>query len=129
MKRFCLLVFLIVAACALVGCGTTKADSPHIGTWEATAVAMEGLELPLGDALPGGFILELKSGGVYTMTSDGETGEGTWSGEGNDIVLDVVEEGSEDFTIKGVVDGDTLTFDDFMGMQFDLIFKRATAGE
>lgn len=103
-------VLAIAAAClaaamfALAGCGATPpkyADSPYVGTWEATTAEAYGISMKVSDILDE-FTIILEEDGKVTAKVNGQEGVGEWeeSDKGVTILGGVV--GSEDleFTAK-----------------------------
>ena len=76
MKKTRMLILCLLAAlmCVLLaGCGskekTDVSGSQYVGTWNAVKITAAGKEVTAEEVFGGGFVLELKNDGTYTMTS------------------------------------------------------------
>ena len=120
MKRFFKTICAVGLMCAvsmLAACGGGNADSKYEGKWISVAGSALGVTLT-GDEISG-FGLDLQSGGKATMELDGETHKIRWSNEGETITLKVDGE-----DVVGKAGGDTIEFDDMLGMGMKLTFAK-----
>ena len=83
-KNLAILLAAVLMCGLLAGCEASPAavipaDSPYIGTWEATRATASGEETDAKEALGEMFIFTLKADGTATVTAEDEVSEGTWS--------------------------------------------------
>jgi len=119
MKRIVLIVLLVIALGALVGCGPNKSDDPNVGLWKATSVSMMGMTMDPAEVFESGITLELKANGKFELSMDGETGNGSWDIDGGKVQLT-----SSDAEMSGTVSGNTMTLIDVAGMGLDIVLEK-----
>ena len=76
---------LLVALCVIVGamglvlagCGAKYADSPYVGTWNATTAEYQGMELSV-EEIYGNFSIALNEDGTCDVTVKDSTESGNW---------------------------------------------------
>ena len=119
MKKTRMLILCLLAAlmCVmLAGCGSKEktyvSGSQYVGTWNAVKITAAGKEVTAEEVFGGGFVLELKNDGTYTMTSGTEMEEGKWAETDNGPKV----YGKDNKGAVYKVDGGT--------MQIDLIFAK-----
>ena len=95
MKKMLMLmsIIMVVVACFFVtGCGNSKkaeipADSPYIGTWEATKVEFKGEEQDINEVLDKGkYTIKLNADGT-AVSEYGETVNARWEITKNGVKL------------------------------------------
>ena len=114
MKKVLALFFALALTLSLVslaGCGSSKsgeipADSPYIGTWEATRAELKGETADMNDFLEDGkWTITLNADGTVQQTSGTETETGVWSitNDGLSMKLDGAKK-----AVKFTAEGDEL---------------------
>ena len=111
-KTLAILCCLVVAVTGIVltGCGGDKyADSPYVGTWNATVAETSGMELKVKDVL-GEFKLTNEADGSCTVVLKGDESKGTWEPTEKGFTVDdgqmeFVSAGKDEITVEysGVV--------------------------
>ncbi len=91
-----------------------------IGGWEGVEVTGFGLELDMQEEYPDGMNIVFEDNGTYSWSNGNEVNTGSWEYNGNNGVT------IDNYGLKtdGVVNGDTLVFDSFMGLGIGVVFER-----
>lgn len=104
MKRFISACMLLCLLLSLTACGGKTADSPYVGTWNATKYSALGIDIAVEEM--GASTLEFKAGGRMTADFMGQSGSGKW--EETDSGL-VIKSGGEE--IPCTIEGSELVLD------------------
>ena len=100
-----LVAVLVMGTLILTACGGS--DDPMVGTWNATKIEYMGVEMDPAEA-DMEFTLTFTSDGKVTATTNGEDdGAGTWEA-GDDGTYTITTDGE---TLDGTIDGTTMTLD------------------
>lgn len=115
------LSIMLLGIFLLLACGnTTKKELvPYEGKWVAVVAEMFGCRTGIEESVGGAMELDLKSNGDVQVTIGDDEGKASCSVEGNQFTL--VIDGEE---MKGIIDGDTIVFDDMLGMGLKVIFAK-----
>ena len=130
MKRFIYAVLAVALCLTLTSCalgdmitvlsgggGSQSSDDPTVGTWLCTQASALGLSVKISDIFKDVPKLIVKNRGNLTLVLDGESYNGKWTLEDDEFTLSA---GGEKFT--AVIDGNTMSFDDLMGIS--LVFEK-----
>lgn len=117
MKKLLAILMVGVMMFSLAACG-----ADFEGEWTAVSAEsdqeMTAEEKAMVDAMLSSITLSIKSDSVMSLSMGGETQEGTWKADGNNITFTSAD-GSE---LKGELDGDQLKID--MDGQGKLVFEK-----
>ena len=83
----CFLAAIVAAGIALTACGDKYADSPYVGTWNATTADYNGMEIKV-ESLLGEFKMTIKADGTCDVLFGGEEKEGNWEPSENGFIID-----------------------------------------
>lgn len=102
-KKIMIAVAVLVMCFALLSCGKSMADSPHVGTWKAVSASYSGMSMSVDSILGGEMTFELKDDGqcVLNIAGEEESAEWTETAEGFNV----------DDELDFKVDGSTATVD------------------
>jgi hypothetical protein len=86
MKKAFIVVFCVIVSLAFVslaGCGSDAeapaADSPYVGTWQATGASFQDEEIDINEVLEGNdFIIDLHDDGTATVSDPDGDSAATW---------------------------------------------------
>ena len=116
-----LVVVALISLLTLTACGSSVKEElvPYEGKWVAIVAEMFGVQTGIEEAVGGTMELDVKStGDVHVIVGEDE-GEATCSVEGDQFTLVV-----DDEEMVGTIDGDTITFNDMLGMGLKVIFAK-----
>lgn len=107
-------IFVTMALClSMVACGGSsgkKVDKDLLGNYIAMTVSSSGITLSGEDVSD--FTFELKDDGKAVLDVMGESMDGKWSSDDSTLTLTV-----DDVDMVGDIEGDTITFEDFLKEQ------------
>lgn len=84
-RKFGIIAIVLVVRLILGACGSSNADSPFVGVWNATSYEMEGMVLTaesFGDS-----VIEVKPNGSLNIDFIGEKASGKWKETDNGFVI------------------------------------------
>lgn len=117
-KKLYMFVSTFLLCVLLAGCGANMSASPNLGTWEAESASMSGVELAIGDIMPGGFTFILNADGSCELHVNGQTEKGKWKDTEDGFIVE------DEITFK--TDGDKAVCD-YDGVTMN--FKRTAKAE
>jgi len=106
MRRIISVFTALLMILSLAACGKAKED-PFLGKWTATGYNIGGTQVTAADF--GESTLTATSDGKCVLISDGDTFNGTWKRNNNDVELTIDDKGNP-MTGKGTIDSDKITF-------------------
>ncbi|GAA4292319.1 hypothetical protein GCM10023142_27590 [Anaerocolumna aminovalerica] len=106
-KRVLSVLFIVLLfSLLLVGCGSKKKTDIDNTSWVLASAESLGIELSAEEIGMGEFVIEFKTDGKVTVTADGDTSEGTFKVDGDEVTI---SEGGE--TMVFTKDGNVLSID------------------
>ncbi len=119
MKKIVSILLAIMLVAGLAACGGGSSDDPNVGTWNAVSASMMGIDMEVADLFEDGVTLELKANGKFTLSVDGEKGNGKWEYGG-----DAINFSASDADMTGTVKDGMLTLTNLLGMGVDVTFEK-----
>lgn len=111
-------VILSLMLCMLSACGGGgNSDEKYVGKY--VSVAGEAMGVTLTGEEISGFDIELKEDGKAVLTVDGDEQNFKWKNDGESIVIS-----GGDNEMTGVVDGDTIVFDNMLDAGLKVTFAK-----
>ena len=125
MKRLSVIsvsIALCLALClSLSACGNSvSSDDPALGVWVCTKASAYGFEMDIVDVFGEAPSLEVKANGSVVLDFEGDKSSGKWSREDNTFTI---TSGNEE--IVATLSGNTMKFDDFMGISLNFVKEGA----
>ncbi len=96
-----------------------EVENPFVGKWIAVAAQALGTTSDFSEISEEEYSFEIKDGGKAIMTMEGETVDGTWKADGNNVTLTF-----DDIDLPTVINGDVLRMDDFLGTGITAFYGR-----
>lgn len=119
MKKIIAILLAFAMLLTLSACGEEKEDDPNFGKYFGTTVDVLGQLMDMAEVYEGECYVELKADDVCVMMLGDTSGKGTWTLNGEDIVLTI-----DGVDSTGTLKDGVLTVD-LLGMGMEAIFVKS----